>query len=95
MTDLLFTPAAIGDLDRIWDYTARSWSPDQADAYVDEIHGACLGLTSGDHVSQPSDIRQGYRKLRVSAHVIWFRERGDRIEIVRILHVRMDVDRHL
>ncbi|TRO95962.1 type II toxin-antitoxin system RelE/ParE family toxin [Glycocaulis profundi] len=95
MTDLRFTPAAIADLDGIWDYTARTWSPDQADEYVDQIHGACVGLASGDRVSQTSDIRQGYRKARVSAHMIWFREREGVIEIVRILHARMDVDRHL
>ena len=42
-----------------------------------------------------SDVRPGYRRLNVEQHRIYYREVSDRIDIVRMLHARMDVDRHL
>lgn len=40
-------------------------------------------------------IRKGYFKLRTGSHVLFFRVGENDIEIMRILHQRMDVDRHL
>jgi plasmid stabilization system protein ParE len=40
------------------------------------------------------DIRPGYRKYAEGAHVIFYREVDGGIEIARILHGRMDLDRH-
>lgn len=47
-----------------------------------------LGV-SADHV------RAGYRKLRVQSHLIFYRIVDKDIDIVRILHIAMDVERHL
>jgi len=41
------------------------------------------------------EIRLGYRKLSVGSHTLYYRLIGDVIDIVRILHQRMDTDRHL
>ena len=41
------------------------------------------------------DIRPGYRKVGVGSHVMYFRMWADTLEIVRILHWRMDVARHI
>ena len=41
------------------------------------------------------DIRTGYRRYAEGSHTIFYREAGGGIEIVRILHGRMDPDRHL
>jgi toxin ParE1/3/4 len=41
------------------------------------------------------DIRPGYRRYSEGSHKIFHREAGGGIEIVRILHGRMDADRHL
>ena len=76
MTALVFRPAAVADIERIWDYTADAWNPDQADRYVDEIREACEGLAAGRRTSRPADIRPGYRKAAVSAHMIYFRADG-------------------
>jgi toxin ParE1/3/4 len=40
------------------------------------------------------DIRQGCRRYAEGSHTIFYREVGGDIEIVRILHGRMDPDRH-
>jgi len=42
------------------------------------------------------DIRPGYRRRRAGQHVIYYRPLdADCIEIVRVLHGRMDAERHL
>jgi len=50
--------------------------------------GTLIGLSA-------EDIRAGYRKIGVGSHVMYFREREGTLEIVRILHRRMDVARHI
>jgi len=43
-----------------------------------------------------SDIRSGYRKLNAGRHLIFYRQTPtDRVEIVRVLHGRMDVETRL
>lgn len=95
MKRLLFSPAAITDIDGIWDYSAETWGPDQADRYTDEIRAACDDLTAARKSGRPADVRPGYLKYATGSHVIYFRDQGDRLEIIRILHGRQDVDRHL
>ena len=41
------------------------------------------------------EIRAGYRKVTVGSHVMFFRMQSDVVEIIRILHQSMDVERHL
>ena len=92
---LVFSPAAEVDIGRIWDYSAEVWGPDQADRYTDEIRDICLALVSGRKQGRPVDVRAGYLKVLTRAHVIYFRCREHRIEIIRILHGRQDVERNL
>ncbi len=41
------------------------------------------------------DVRPGYRKHAVGSHVLYYRLiSGEIIDVVRILHQRMDVPRH-
>jgi toxin ParE1/3/4 len=43
-----------------------------------------------------SDIRAGYRKWKAGSHVVFYRQHDlDTIEIVRVLHGRMDVETRL
>ncbi|HZZ62537.1 MAG TPA: type II toxin-antitoxin system RelE/ParE family toxin [Roseiarcus sp.] len=41
------------------------------------------------------DIRVGYRKFSVGAHALFFQASKSRTVVVRILHQRMDFERHL
>ncbi|MCL4716695.1 MAG: type II toxin-antitoxin system RelE/ParE family toxin [Hyphomonadaceae bacterium] len=41
------------------------------------------------------DIRPGYRRHNVGAHVLFYRVMGDVADVVRILHQRRDFRRHL
>ena len=96
MSGYALSPAARDDLDSIWDYTAETWSPDQAERYVLEIRAACAALASGQRRGRSAeDIRAGYRKLAVGAHFLFYRVGNEGlIEVIRILHQRMDVSAH-
>jgi len=95
MKSLVFSPAAQADMDIVWDYTVEHWGLDQAERYTDDIRDACRGLAAGHRQGRPVDVRPGYLKCLVGSHVIYFRDHRDQIEVVRILHSRMDANRHL
>lgn len=85
------------DLSDIWRYSAQRWDGAQADRYMRTITDSFDRLASGSADGRDADeIRPGYLKLAVGSHVIFYRMGGsDIIEIVRILHRRMDVAQHL
>ncbi|HEV6967760.1 type II toxin-antitoxin system RelE/ParE family toxin [Roseateles sp.] len=95
MTGFILSPLAQNDLGGIWDYTARHWGNDQADHYVRQIVAVCADLAAGRKPGRNAEaIRPGYRKCAVGSHVLFYRI-GEGVEVIRILHQRMDVERHL
>ena len=96
MTKPVLSPLAAADIEGIWDYTADTWNVPQADRYVADIRAACESLTLSHKRSRPvGHAKPGYRKLPVGSHLIIFRVVGRNIEIVRVLHARMDVPSHI
>lgn len=89
------TPRAEADLEEIWLYTKTHWSVSQADKYIREFLDAFSELAASQRSGLKCDVREGYFKIPVGAHVAYYRQGADAIEIVRILHGRMDVNRHL
>jgi len=87
---------AISDLEEIWLYTATNWSITQADRYysliLDEISHLCKHPAIGKSMDH---VRNGYRASKVKSHVIFYRVVNESVEIIRILHERMDIDRRL
>jgi toxin ParE1/3/4 len=91
------TPRARRDLSEIWDYSAVQWGTAQADRYIRLIASACDALATGRATGRSAEaIRAGYFRQIVGSHVLFYRarKRGG-IEVVRILHQRMDLERHL
>ena len=96
MRRYLLSPRAQADLEGIWDYSAERWGVDQAETYTRQIQTMVERLAADPRRGRAcDDIREGYRKIAVGSHVIFFRARPDATEIVRILHRGMDVTRHL
>ena len=95
MTRVTYSPAAITDIDGIWDYTAETWGLDQADRYTDGIRDACNDLSAGVKHGRAVDVRDGYLKYAVGKHIVFFVRAGDGVAVIRVLHQRMDTDRHL
>ena len=86
---------AVADLERIWSWTARYWSTEQAESYHAGLVAAFEGLGRGRKQGRVVDIRDGYRKYAVGSHLIFYRPSPAGIDVIRILHQRMDVERHL
>ena len=93
----LLSPAAQADLEQIWDYTHDRWGVDQAEDYLRELQRVINRIAANPRIGRACDeIRPGYRKLAAGSHTLFYRVTAeDLIAIVRILHQRMDVDRHL
>lgn len=90
-----FTPLARSDLDEIWRYTFEHWSADQADGYHQDIVSAATELACGTKVGRLVEVRAGYLKHRVGSHFIFYRRTDTGIDVVRVLHQRMDIEQHL
>lgn len=90
------SPRARADLEDIWAYGEGRWGFAQAEAYLRQLQRSIDTLAADPRRGRPcDDIRPGYAKFSVGSHVLFFRSSGDQIDIVRILHQRMDFDRHL
>lgn len=90
------SPLAEGDLEDIWLYTFQHWSAAQADKYHNAIVAVFADLERGKK-GRPSDIRDGYFKLPAGSHIIYYRDdpAARTVDVIRILHQRMDAQRHL
>ena len=97
MSRYVLSPAARADLEQIWDYTCDRWGDDQAEQYVREIQRAIERAVDNPEIGRACDeVRPGYGKHPVGTHMLYYRIAGvDVIDMVRILHQRMDIDRHL
>ena len=84
---------AVEDLSGIWEYTIQAWSETQADKYYYMLLGVCQDLADGTTAArQYPEIHPDLFGARAGQHLIFFRQiRKDTIEIVRILHSRMDL----
>jgi len=92
------SPLAEADLEDIWLYTFKKWSLEQADNYHRDLVTMINDLAMGHKAGRVADVRDGYFKQIVGAHVIYFRRTDDGIDVIdviRILHGRMDISRHL
>lgn len=89
------SPLAVADLENIWLYTFERWSLEQADRYHYDLIDAIEALASGLKVGRSADVREGYLKYAVGQHFVFFQQSESRLDVIRILHRRMDVERHL
>jgi len=88
---------AIDDLNTIWVYTLHRWLKEQADRYynliIEEIKFIGANFMFGKSAEQ---TRKNYRVTKLKSHLIFYRKiDNDVVEIVRILHQRMDIKSRL
>ncbi len=87
---------AVADLEEIWLFTFEKWSLEQADRYYnllfDEINFICKNINAGKSMEH---VRKGYRASKVKSHFIFYRVLNDTIEVIRILHERMDIENRI
>lgn len=87
----LLTPRAEADLEDIWIYSAETWSPNQADTYLDGLLGTIDTL-----VAMPSMARERIEfspPVRIHStglHLVVYRIEGNHLLVIRILGGRQD-----
>jgi len=90
---------AEADLAENWVYSAEQWNLEQADRYIDALLSRFDWLCGNPQLWNPRpDITEGLDSYPQQSHVIYFRAQGDPpglIEIVRVLHGRMEPTRHV
>jgi len=91
------TKQALEDLREIGRYSQQRWGRDQRRHYLALLDGYFHALAQNPGQGQRCDeIRAGYRKFLSGRHIIFYREQAaDGIQIVRVLHEKMDQETHL
>lgn len=93
MAKVVLRQEAIDDLNNIWDYTFEKWSETQADKYYATIKLACNGI--GQHPiigKEYYGISKNLLGLKSGKHIIFYQIISeDEIQVIRILHERMDL----
>lgn len=97
MQGFILTQKARDDLKAIGRYTQETWGREQRNRYLTMIDESFHDLAAHPMKGRDcSDIRAGYRKHEVGKHVIFYRLlENSGIEIVRVLHGRMDTQARL
>ena len=97
MAEFLLTNAAKDDLKSIGRYTQEQWGCEQRNRYLTLLDSSFHDLADNPLMGKDcSDIIAGYRKFPVGKHLVFYRQKGSNlIEIVRVLHERMDSESHL
>ena len=85
------------DIEKIWLYTFENWSIEQADRYynliLDEIEFISENFESGKSADY---IKKGYRSSIVKSQIIFYKKsKRNSIEIIRVLHQKMDIENRI
>ncbi len=95
MADYRLTPAARFDIRSIWNHTDDEWGSVQAQKYSSQIEETIRLLVRTPALGRPRDeIRPELRSHPCGRHIIFYRKFQNQIEVMRILHQRMDVKKH-
>ncbi len=94
MPRFVLTNAAKADLESIGRYTQDKWGREQRNRYLALLDASFHDLAGNPLLGRDcSDIRAGYRRYGFGKHLVFYRQNdSDHIEIVRILHERMDAE---
>ena len=91
LTKYQLTPAAQGDLEEIWLYTAHTWSPQQAERYTDALEETFKRLLAMPEMARERlEFTPPVRIHPSGEHLVIYRIETDHLEILRILGGRQD-----
>ncbi|MDD3182061.1 MAG: type II toxin-antitoxin system RelE/ParE family toxin [Alphaproteobacteria bacterium] len=97
MSSFTLTKKALEDLIEIGRYTQKQWGTEQRNRYLGMIDDCFQKLARHPLTGKDcAEIRNGYRKIGVGRHIVFYRQtHNHEIEIVRVLHERMDIETNL
>ncbi|SHG56901.1 toxin ParE1/3/4 [Flavobacterium micromati] len=87
------THKAVEDLSDIWEYTYEEWSEKQANKYYKLLVESCQEVANNPNFGKSYEsVLKDLLGFKSNHHIIFFRIIGhNEIEVVRILHERMDL----
>lgn len=97
MAKVILRQEAIDDLNKIWNYTFENWSEMQADKYYAMLKLSCLEIGVNPEIGKEYDgINKNLLGLHSGRHILFYQITDKyEIEIIRILHERMDLKNRL
>lgn len=97
MAKVILRQGAINDLTNIWEHTFQMWSEKQADKYYETIKFACSEIGENPSIGKNyPEISYHLLGLKTGKHIIFYHQiSDDEIEIIRVLHERMDLKSRL
>jgi len=89
----LWSPQALDDRERIWDYYARAAGRHTAEKILREIAEVITLIEDHPFAGRSrNEVRAGLRSFAAAPHVVFYRVVNDAPEIVRVLDGRRDID---
>jgi toxin ParE1/3/4 len=96
MGGFVLTLKAKEDLKAIARYTGETWGREQRNRYLAELDRGFQALAADPFKGRDcGDIRPGYRKYKVGRHFVFYRGIDGGVEVVRVLHERMDIQERM
>jgi toxin ParE1/3/4 len=93
---IVILPKAQADIVDIAAYTLANWGDRQMARYVDNLHERFVGLAKHPEMGRRRDeIGRGYRSIVHGSHIVFYRLEDRNLVIVRVLHGRMNPERHI
>ena len=93
MNRFTLTALAKSDLKAIAKFTEKRWGKTQRNIYVKQFDDTFHTLSATPEIGKPCDsIMENYLKFPQGSHIIYYKITSDNaVEIIRILHKKMDV----
>jgi toxin ParE1/3/4 len=92
MSEPLFSPLAVADIEAIFDYIARD-KPQAAIAFVEMLKEKCYTLAQFPLLgASRAELLPNLRMFPVGNYVVYYRSEGDGVRIERVLHGAQDTD---
>lgn len=91
MLKIRLTQTAEQQLEDIWIYTLSEWGEAQAGQYVSMIEQGIMQLLDNPYIGKARpEIKKDLRSLQIQKHLIFYCVGTEYIDIIGILHSRMD-----
>ncbi|NMG67721.1 hypothetical protein GPA19_22520 [Azoarcus indigens] len=93
---IALSPRAKQDFIDILRYTGETWGQEQLHAYRNKLDGALQRIARNPSIgNRAPELPETHRLYFAGSHVIVYRAQDSSIALVRILHQRMSLTRHL
>lgn len=96
MASYSLSSKAAADLEGIYEYTILKFGLEQARVYLFGLHERFQMLAEQPTQGRKADeLALGLRRVEYQSHIVFYIPKNNGIRIVRVLHQRMDVTKHL